>query len=460
MKIDNALYYIHEIYQPMDVTGEFSETAYVSLMRVPKAPPNGKENEFDNEFDDSGPILEMRIPELDGIVENSFVRYDKSRGRFEVIDINRDDTDSKTVEYFIHTSESLRNDLINRYTSSSNEVIGKISKVFSYHVNVGHGNFSLVTFLENKKLQVWIIDASEKEPSFLKKCDSKISYRENWKYCFKQIEEDYKCDSFKVSKLFITHSHYDHFSAVVELLKEGYFANDLEVWLNLHYDCNAPAYVRMLSELKKKDRIHFVEPICNNYSHKNIRILAPQERLYSKKILDPSKGNFLQEKNVNNASAVYKITLNGKSIVFPGDIQSSGWDRMKECKFFMGECNYYCISHHGSLNGHTRRTCVCGKKLQNVSECLLPNTICILMGRTGAYSGIYHALVTEAFHPCFLHKTEQAPPCSYPKKGVSFLRIDWQSDILDYYKEQQRIFSCAPTKRNLNPRCYIEMFGL
>lgn len=293
---ESEIYFVHEIFTP---AYEREGTSYISLMHVPGDVNLAMNPEFVNEYDYSGPIITENLTRTEGLIEGSFVRYREDGNRFEIAN------DTPIAQRYIQISTELRQQLRDKYVEPTRQNDDGISKICSYHINVGHGNFSVITFLQSKIVHVWIVDASEKEISYLKQNNKRKTYRENWQSCFRQIKNDYGISSFKVSKLFITHTHYDHFSAINQLFVERYFSSDLEVWLNLYYDCNNPAYVGVLSTLKKIPNIHLVEPICRNTrNHSVIRVLAPEARLY---YMDkPSVGNIrvIQEKDANNASVM------------------------------------------------------------------------------------------------------------------------------------------------------------
>lgn len=430
MEKNEKLYFVHEILQPVDETGKLSDTVSVALMNVPRSI-----NEATTEFDYSGPVIETNIQQIEGILEGSFIRYKNGN---ELQNAN----DDPVAMAFIQANDVLRRKMIEHYSDPLPQGGKNIKKVRSYHINVGHGNFSVITFWQDGELQVWAIDASEKEPSFISKKNDSKEYRSNWQECFEKIKHIYGVDQFSISKLLLTHMHYDHFSAISQLVKENYFANGAEIWINLYYDCSNPAYTyTALPALQKIPNVRFVEPRFSvTQAGAIIQVLAPEERIYYK-IMPPQTNmvNIVKETKANNASVIYKITLIDKSIVFPGDLQTEGWRRVSHCIPYMSNCNYYCISHHGSMNGHRRESCSISRPIINVSDCLLPQTICILMGRHMAYNGIYSQTVINDFDHCALHKSE----CTPTNQRVTYLVIDWENDDLIYYVDQIPVFRCS-----------------
>ena len=91
---------------------------------------------------------------------------------------------------------------------------------------------------------------------------------------------------------------------------------------------------------------------------------------------------------MNNSSVVYAFQFLDKHIICPGDLEQDGWNVFKmqvQSMTAMSVANYYCVSHHGSDNGHV----VVPNRLQKV----------VLMGRDGAYNGIYSPAVMQYWNP-------------------------------------------------------------
>lgn len=95
-------------------------------------------------------------------------------------------------------------------------------------------------------------------------------------------------------------------------------------------------------------------------------------------------------------------------MIFPGDIESGGWNRVNQYKG--GEIDYYCISHHGSKNG------ICCKRIlrDRIDEC----EVKVLMGRDRAYSGIF----------CNQVKLDigNTTYCT-DDKAIKFIEVDWEN---------------------------------
>ena len=137
---------------------------------------------------------------------------------------------------------------------------------------------------------------------------------------------------------------------------------------------------------------------------------------------------------------IYKIILNNKSMIFPGDIQTKGWNRVRMCDRRIENCNFYCVSHHGSLNGHIRGTFQNKRSLRTVAECLPKDTLCILMGRDHAYSGIYdQSVLCDFCKHHILHMTERVPCCIHPNITTAYIRIEWETGRVNYFTDNGRI---------------------
>ena len=122
-------------------------------------------------------------------------------------------------------------------------------------------------------------------------------------------------------------------------------------------------------------------------------------------------------------------------MAFPGDLEQKGFEYMtvsqKFCPFLCS-IDYYAVSHHGSINGHPsleykskrfpwpRLHCIC-RRLDKV----------ILMGKDGAFSGIYDSGVVGFWdsnkHLIYSEKDSAGAP-------VKFIELKWGSGCVNYYK--------------------------
>lgn len=187
-----------------------------------------------------------------------------------------------------------------------------------------------------------------------------------------------------------------------------------EVWLNLNYRHYSTTSDDMLIQLNNIG-VKIIDPIVKN-STKQIKILYPDisfDMVRNK----PPRGK------INNASVLYQLCLGGRSMLFPGDIETEGWDNVPSCKPYLYNTDYYCISHHGSKTGHLRNGCPSGAKkgIQTLADCLNRKTKHqILMGKNGAYPGIYANEVLNDFGS--ICKTEEMD---------NYIKLRWDSGIIE-----------------------------
>jgi len=124
-----------------------------------------------------------------GLIEGQFYRR---RGVLEKAN------DASTAKRLLLANNRLRYRL-RRNNSGSDEqprVRRAVTDVFSYHVNVGHGNCSFVCFVENRHLNVWVVDCSHYD------CMNKKSYVSNIDDCLDFIKKKYDVENVVISKAF------------------------------------------------------------------------------------------------------------------------------------------------------------------------------------------------------------------------------------------------------------------
>lgn len=297
----------------------------------------------------------------------------------------------------------------------------KTSQIVSYHVNVGHGNCSIIVLKNSLTTEIWMIDCSNKEKY------NGSSYTNNIKECISYIKENYSLAEFHIDKFFLTHTHFDHYSGMLFLINNGYIDKNTECYINLHYQMASRLYNDILTRLTKMKAV-IIEPIFTN-SNDEVEILHPLKRTFKSNTKIPG-AHF--EPHVNNSSAVYLFKLGNKSILFPGDIETEGWDRLGRlqlCKPHFKKANYVCVSHHGSINGHVRTQCT-----TSVASCISPTTYAILMGRNGAYPGVYSSDVVNSFGSKLLF-SQWSPQQVWNTQGLSsdFMEIFWSNNIFVWH---------------------------
>ena len=268
----------------------------------------------------------------------------------------------------------------------------KIKGAYSYHVNVGHGNtsFLIVCFGDKKNAKPVVVCID---------CKRNRAGRDarNFNVCVSYIKNKFSINKFELDIFLLTHPHIDHFSGIVYLLNNRYITNNTEIWLNTHYGYPSSFYNAVLEPLSLKcPRLKFVNPISSN-SFSGMNIWYPEKII---KHDGNGSSNTQIERNPNNASVVsqflFTIGIEKADILFTGDIEMEGWDKVK-CPPYLGNIKNYCISHHGSRNGYERNFCHCGQNIKKITDC--PNSIqnAILMGKNGAHKGIYYKPLLNDF---------------------------------------------------------------
>lgn len=381
--LEKGLYFVHGYYingnKEEDIKGLYRDQ--MILMK------DSIENIYDIEAYDVN-LREMRIQNQ--IPQGEFVYYNG-----ESIQTAEDDP---TSIMYTELNRQLTNIIgYENYGNRPEEISEPISDVHSYHVNVGHGNCSIIVFCCNEKYNMWMVDCSVFDFT------DKHNYRSNLNICMDDISMKFGVG--KISKLMITHLHYDHINGIEHLIKKGWIDKDTEVWMNTQYPWKQPTYDRILLQLKSLG-VKFIDPIVSN-STQQINILYPN--------ISFNKKNVAPKNNINNASVLYQICLGGKSMLFTGDIEAEGWEQVRLCIPRLNYSTYYCISHHGSITGHLRSNCVkTHMVIGTLADCAGLTKIQVLMGRDNAYNGIFSKKVISDFNNIL--KTEDA---------VHYIEIEW-----------------------------------
>ena len=310
-------------------------------------------------------------------------------------------------------------------------------EVFSYHINVGHGNCSLILAVEKmpkkKNINYWLtmIDCSNFDYT------NKKYYNSNIEDCFDEIAKklNIKKEEIHIDLFLLTHLHHDHYSGMDYLVKSSYINHDTIFYINLHYQMASKAVNRILACLLNIKAV-IIEPINSNRRKVSfMRILHPECSIF-KSLNHVPKGyvNYRVENKVNNSSVVYVLQLGNKTMVCPGDLEIEGFKQMTKiplCGPFLHRANYYAISHHGSINGHPDINCA---RQNKVLHCLTSKLdMAFIMGRDGAFKGIYSPVVISYFgkSPNKLYFTEY----DFNNKNlpVRYFGLEWASSVVTYH---------------------------
>lgn len=293
------------------------------------------------------------------------------------------------------------------------------TRIYSYHVNVGHGNCSIIVLDTEGVIKIWMIDCSNHD--FI----SGNWHQSDIEYCFDYIKSRFRISEIKLEKFFLTHSHYDHYSGVETLIRKNNIDSGTTFYLNIYYSMPSKKYNNLLQRINTL-KCPIIHPQCCS-SSTDIDFWYPDTILLrsSPKVAPPS--TYKIESNVNNSSAVFKLTFGQKSMLFTGDIED-GWNSITRCPKHLSDVNYFIVSHHGSINGHKRTTCPLGLKISNVGNCKSPSTNSIIMGRDKAYPGIYSPQVIKDLSSNLVF-TEY----DHAKSAATFLQIDWTTDFMSWH---------------------------
>lgn len=288
-----------------------------------------------------------------------------------------------------------------------------VTKLYSYHVNVGHGNHSLIVFEANSDIYIWMVDCSDYDFLLHK------YYRKNIDSCLKHIKQKFNIDTLKIKTVMLTHPHYDHYSGIGYYIDNKIIDSDTIFYINTQYKIQSHNFNNLLSKISTLLSM-VIEPVISS-SNININILYPDTIDKNSKL------------SYNNMSSVYNIRFDNKSYcIFPGDIEKEGWDLMNVCGYCkdFSEVCLYAISHHGSLNGHILDIVppnqVCTGK--NPCKIISSTTIPVLMGRDKAYNGVYCCKVQKDFKGRIFYSEKD-------KRGnpASFLEIDLMNLSCTHY---------------------------
>lgn len=330
--------------------------------------------------------------------------------------------------------------LASRYTNQINQnnanTFEEFDKVFnfkltqemivrSYHVNIGHGNCSLILISCGRFYRLWMVDCSIYD-YLVKK-----NHSSNLEDCLSQIATLLQVDkaTLRIDCFMLTHTHYDHYSGLEYLFAKNYVDNETLFYANTNYGCVSHTWVRVLKLLATKC-CKVIQPIRNN--QREIRRILypalPQVNKKSKRVI----GTEMIVPKVNNSSVVYCLELADKMMILPGDLEQAGLNDMVTGCFCSPEyyrSNYYCVSHHASDNGHINSSCIGTKACPNILTCIQNNlSYAIVMGRDYAFNGIYSTQVINDFGQSVIYSEKN--PSGQP---IRFFELDWITDSVNYY---------------------------
>lgn len=304
----------------------------------------------------------------------------------------------------------------------------KTAKVVSFHVNVGHGNCSFVLFYNRKDYHLWAVDCSIRELGHY--------YRNNLDDCLDEIAKLVGLTSrhhLHINRFFLTHPHYDNFNGMHYLMNQGHIDHNTVCFINLYYQMSSLPFNDILERLKNLN-VRFVEPLYQNNAF-GIRFLHPECRIY-RHIITAKPAPTVPNRvvgNVNDSSSAFIIELGDRSMFFPGDLEQYGF-RNITCRGELLTMDYYAVSHHGSITGHPDISLRCHAIGNTCLSCMRNGSLsrAVLMGRNGAFKGIYSPQVCHFFsglRGCLVFT--EIDPSGIPNR---FVELDWDSAIVHYYQ--------------------------
>lgn len=391
------------------------------------------EDERERENEDNAPIMVM--------LQRSQLQYDRRGGDIrEGWYVYYNDTPKEGELYFSYASntnlaqeqirlnDSLRRQLLtasNGFTDAiSDDDIQKLlykSDVYSYHVNVGHGNCSLILIKNDAGSQIWMVDCSIHE-----KHNKKVRYENHQAAldaCINQMahDADFDAQQMHIDRFFLTHMHYDHYNGMRYLIDRGYINQSTICYINLNYQMASKNLNTILQRMANRGINRIVEPLTSN-SNPAIQILYPEIPICRSK--GTSIGNCRIEKNVNNSSSVIRFNLGKHTMVCPGDIEQDGLKVMTSYLPYppYSFADIFAVSHHGSINGHAVNMPKLAPPFLWKGKQMPWYTL--VMGRDGAYNGIFSSKVMGDFNTVsHLISTD----IRSTGRNMSFVMIDWQS---------------------------------
>ena len=412
--IEGQLYYVDSI-TSIDTEGE-NGRYHVSLLGADMS-EEGFPRTLSLELNGN----ELYFQESGGRVqEDDFVLY---RPDSELRFFNGNETQLATV--LRNESRDMRLELLTRQIAGEGvyAIRQKMPNlVKSYHVNVGHGNCSMILSVYGTEYDLWMVDCSSYD--YLNRRD----YSQNLHHCLADIANLLNVDlsSLRISRFMLTHTHFDHYNGLRYLMRHGLVDDRTLVYANLYYDCASPVWNGILKDLLKLN-CSFVEPTSAVVYNGAIKVCHPECRTYKNSGL--VKAGERAVPNVNDSSVVYSIALDGQLMVFPGDLEQKGFEKMSgagTCSPYLFDADYYIVSHHGSLNGHPSKACIIHKRVGATPLVCAANNLkkVILMGRDRAYSGIYSSVVTSFWSGlgCL----------EYTEKAQRYLELNWADGGVAY----------------------------
>lgn len=379
---------------------------------------------------------QLTFPEGGMVEEDNFVFFIRHRAGENPVLRNANNTPEaisfaeEAAQAQAAVQEHSKSSETSELTNHEKEVLDGDPEVYSYHVNVGHGNCSLILISGKKGYILWMVDCSALEG--LPNPRRWIRHYRDLNICMQDIAKKVRTavNKLKISRFFLTHLHYDHYNGMFYLQKKGFIDNTTVYYINMFFSCKNPALTKLINNPKVCAVVK--EPIAGKAGNLPLTILHPECRVYRKG--DPKAkhvANKREVKNVNNASVVYCFKLGGHSMVFPGDLEKDGFDAMttsRKCASELNASQYYVVSHHGSINGHPDFPCLGTSIYPTPLSCLSCGLQkALLLGRDKAYPTIFDPSVVSSFKR-FLVTADRVNR----KSPLKYFRLRWSTGSVYY----------------------------
>lgn len=313
-KIENEIYLLENII-PLNSNDSLDETNRYSLVLL-KA--SEKSNLLSDEDNYNYRVVESTKNQIDKIHEGQYLFFDEKENKFE--NANKTSIAKRNFYY----NNFYRGKILKKQTQQT-ESFEFTPNVYisSYHINVGHGNCSILVIKDLGQTKLWMVDCSDYD--FL----NHQYYRANIDACFDHIRNEFSLQEITIDKFFLTHTHYDHYSGISRLIDSGIVTTKTTFYLNLHYSMPSENYNRLLRKINQLNP-KIIEPLSTIQSN-GIEIWHPHRRTIRSNTAKYAGQNVEVEPRPNNSSIVYHFIFGNRKILFPGDIETEKWNTLNYC---------------------------------------------------------------------------------------------------------------------------------
>jgi len=411
---DDNVYFVEEIFSEFDKNEKEIINYSVVLLRTTM-----EDDERDDINESDFILATVNTEQIENIREGQYLIYNQSQeSNLQFINANQNPIAKRNVI----KNNFYRGKLLRRASiDNANPNIDVDAKIHTYHVNVGHGNCSVIVIDEKVSVKIWMVDCSNYD--FL----SRVNYNNNIDLCFAHIITKFNLSNIFIEKFFLTHTHFDHYSGIQQLINQNKITSETQFYINMHYAMPSKKYTSLLKSITALN-CPIIEPIVASstigieFWHPHLRTIRTNTPTYFGQIVNV-------ESKPNNSSTVFQLSFGDKSILFTGDIETQGWHSITNCPAYLNDTNYFIVSHHGSLNGHIRTLCPVHITITNLSDCINnSSTSSIVMGRHGAFSGIYSSRVISDLGASLIYSEKDNLG-----RLASFLEIEWATNIKSWY---------------------------